>query len=62
MFSNLPIYLRAWWPMLLPAVSAFAATAWWLWPLSLAIPLAAAVGLGVFFFATFVYIAVTIAD
>jgi hypothetical protein len=62
MLSNLSIYLRAWWPMLLPAIGTFAAVTWWLWPIGLAIPIAAGAALGVFLFATFIYMAATMAD
>ena len=55
-------YLRAWRAMLIPAVATFIGVTWWLWPLDIALWLAAGAGLAVLIVATFFQMALSISD
>lgn len=56
------IYLRAWCAMLIPAAATAIGVTWWLWPMDIALWLAAGAGLAVFIIATFIHMAFAISD
>jgi len=62
MKNKLLIYWIAWRFMLIPAIASSGLTLWLLWPLDIALWLAAGAGLAVFIIATFIHMALSIND